>query len=382
MEEIKQSWKKGMQWLVIGITLIIVYKLLDNFVGVQEWFKNIFGIIKPFLIGLLISYILVLPCSKIEKALKSSNTKFLSKHARGISVFLTYLIFILIIIIIVTIVFPILKDSIVELISNIPRYYDEVVEKYNNLPEDSILKSDFIKEQVKTIEQLDIKQFVQVNNGQVLGYISNIINVFSGIFDICISFVISVYILLQRSTIVNALMRFVRAVLNKEKYETFKKYFTKGNEVFFTFLSSQIFDAFIVWILTTTGMLILKVEYAPLLGFMIGLFNMIPFIGAIIGVGIAVLVTLLTGGFGKALAMLIVVLILQQIDANIINPRILKGTLKSSPLLTLFSITIGGACFGIIGMFLAVPIGVVIKAMMTDFVDNKNKIRDMEEKLN
>ena len=139
-------------------------------------------------------------------------------------------------------------------------------------------------------------------------------------------------------------------------------------------------DAVIVGILTTVAMLILKVKYAPLLGFIIGLFNMIPYIGAIVAVAFGIIITLITGGFGKALAMAIVVIILQQIDANIINPKIIGSSLKTSPLLVLFSITIGGAYFGILGMFLAVPIAVVIKTILTDFVDSRNKIKDEEEK--
>ena len=116
-----------------------------------------------------------------------------------------------------------------------------------------------------------------------------------------------------------------------------------------------------------------------ILGFTIGLFNLIPYIGAIVAVTICIIITLITGGIGKAIAMAIVVIILQQVDANIINPRILGSSLEISPLLVIFAVTIGGAYFGIIGMFLGVPIAVVIKEIVCDFVDNKNKIKDEEE---
>lgn len=106
---------------------------------------------------------------------------------------------------------------------------------------------------------------------------------------------------------------------------------------------------------------------------------MIPYIGAIVAVGISIIITLITGGIGKALVMSIVIIILQQIDANIINPKIIGSSLKVSPLLVIFSVTIGGAYFGILGMFLGVPIAVVIKTILEDFIDNKNKIRDEEE---
>lgn len=118
-------------------------------------------------------------------------------------------------------------------------------------------------------------------------------------------------------------------------------------------------------------MTIMGIKYAPLLGFLIGLFNIIPYIGAIIAVVISALITLITGGTSQAIWMLIVVIILQQIDANIINPKIVGQSLKVSPLLVLFSVTIGGAYFGILGMFLAVPVAAIIKIIAEDYVNYK-----------
>ena len=380
MEEIKQGWKKRISWLLIAIAVVIVYKMLDNFSNVQDWFSTFFTILKPFLIGVLISYILFIPCTKIENILKKSRVKLVAKRARGLSVIITYIIFVLIVIVIINCIFPILRDSVIELVNNIPGYYETLVNKYKELPEDSFLKSDIIKEKVSEVSNIDMKQLLSINNEKIIEYIKSIINIFSGIFDIFVSIIVSVYILLQRTSIVRALRRFLRAVFKKNTYETIDKYFTKANQVFFTFISSQLLDAVIVGILTTVAMLILKVKYAPLIAFTIGLFNMIPYIGAIVAVSIGILVTFITGGFGKALAMAIVVIILQQIDANIINPKIIGSSLEISPLLVILSITIGGSYFGIMGMFLAVPIAVVIKIMLTDFVDSRNKIRDEEER--
>ncbi len=381
MEEIKQGWKKRISWLLIAITVVIVYKMLDNFSNVQQWFGTFFRILKPFLAGLLISYILFMPCKKIESAISKSKLKFMKNRARGLSVIATYIIFVLIIIIIINCIFPVLKESVVELVGNIPGYYETLVNKYKELPEDSIFKSDVIKDKMTELSNIDMRQFLSINNEKIIEYVKNIINIFSGIFDVFVSIIVSVYILLQRTTIMRFLRRFARALFKKNTYETVNKYFTKANEVFFTFISSQLLDAIIVGILTTVAMLIIKVKYAPLIGFTIGLFNMIPYIGAIVAVGIGILITFITGGLGKAVAMAIVVIILQQIDANIINPKIIGVSLEVSPLLVIFSVTVGGAYFGIIGMFLGVPIAVVIKTVLNDWIDNKNRFRDEQEKL-
>ena len=381
MEEIKQGWKRRISWLIIALVVVVVYKMLDNFSNVQEWFATFFRILKPFLAGLLISYILFMPCKKIENAISKSKWKFLKKRARGLSVILTYIIFVLIIIIIINCIFPVLKESVVELVGNIPGYYENIVNKYKELPEDSVLKNDIIKDKMTELSNIDIKQFLSINNEKIIEYVKNIINIFSGIFDVFVSIIVSVYILLQRTVIMRFLRRFARAIFKKNTYEAVNKYFTKANEVFFTFISSQLLDAVIVGILTTVAMLIIKVKYAPLIGFTIGLFNMIPYIGAIVAVGIGILITFITGGLGKAIAMAVVVIILQQIDANIINPKIIGVSLEVSPLLVIFSVTVGGAYFGIMGMFLGVPIAVVIKTVLNDWIDNRNKLRDEQEKL-
>lgn len=381
MEEIKQGWKKRISWLLIALTVVIVYKMLDNFSNVTEWFGTFFRILKPFFAGLLISYILFMPCKKIENALSKSKLKFVKKKARGLSVIATYIIFVLIMVIIINCIFPVLKESIVELVSNIPGYYETLVNKYKELPEDSVLKSDVIKDKMTELSNIDMKQFLSINNEKIIEYVKNIINIFSGIFDVFVSIIVSVYILLQRTAIMKFLRRFARAIFKKNTYEAVNKYFTKANEVFFTFISSQLLDAVIVGILTTVAMLIIKVKYAPLIGFTIGLFNMIPYIGAIVAVGIGILITFITGGLGKAIAMAIVVIILQQIDANIINPKIIGVSLEVSPLLVIFAVTVGGAYFGILGMFLGVPIAVVTKTVLNDWIDSKNKFRDEQEKL-
>lgn len=381
MEEIKQGWKKRISWLLIAITVVIVYKMLDNFSNVTEWFGTFFRILKPFLAGLLISYILFMPCKKIEGILEKSKFKFVKKKARGLSVITTYIIFVLIVIIIINCIFPVLKESVVELVGNIPGYYETLVNKYKELPEDSVLKSDVIKDKMTELSNIDMKQFLSINNEKIIEYVKNIINIFSGIFDVFVSIIVSVYILLQRTMIMKFLRRFARALFKKNTYEAVNKYFTKANEVFFTFISSQLLDAVIVGILTTIAMLIIKVKYAPLIGFTIGLFNMIPYIGAIVAVGIGILITFITGGLGKAIAMAVVVIILQQIDANIINPKIIGVSLEVSPLLVIFAVTVGGAYFGIMGMFLGVPIAVVIKTVLNDWIDNKNRFRDEQEKL-
>ena len=118
-------------------------------------------------------------------------------------------------------------------------------------------------------------------------------------------------------------------------------------------------------------MIVIGVKYAILLGFIIGLFNIIPYFGEIVAVAISVLITLITGGISQTLIMAIVVIILQQIDSNIINPKIIGNSLEISPLLVIFAVTVGGAYSGVLGMFLAVPVAAVLKIIIDDWLEFK-----------
>ena len=157
--------------------------------------------------------------------------------------------------------------------------------------------------------------------------------------------------------------------------ETINKYFYNTNEIFFRFISGQLIDAVVVGILVTIAMSIIGVKYSVLLGFMIGLFNMIPYFGAIVAVAISVLITVITGGLSQAIIMAVVVIILQQIDSNIINPKIIGSSLQISPLLVIFAVTLGGAYFGVLGMFLGVPFIAVLRIMINDWIDYRNRLK-------
>lgn len=377
MKEEKHNIKRWLFWFSLALAVIVLYNVLGNLTGIGRWIGNLMNVLMPFFLGLLIAYILYLPCKKIENLYKKTKKKrFVNKHARGLSILTTYIIAIIIIIIILNVIIPIVIQSLTDLFTNLPGYYNSVIEQINSLPEDNILRSEKATEIIESIKNIDI--IALINMEKIQEYIKSFISAIETIFDAFIAIIVSIYILLQRSQIVGFLSRLTNAIFKEDTYLKIKKYFIKGNTVFFKFLTSQVLDAILVGILVSIAMSILGVKYSVLLGFMIGLFNLIPYFGAIVAVIIAVLITILTGGFGKALLMTIVVIILQQIDANIINPKIVGDSLEISQLLVIFAVTIGGAYFGILGMFLAVPVVAILKLIIDDFIDEKNSQKKKE----
>lgn len=371
MNEIKNHWKKWIYWFMLGLSLIIIYKIFDNFTETTEVLGKFFTILRPFFIGVFIAYLLYVPCKKIENAYKKSKNKIIKRGARRLSILTLYIIVFLLIIILFNVILPVVIESVVDLVNNIQGYFDIAIEKYNSLPEDSILKGEVVKDTINNIQNINIKQYFQLD--KLVGYVISALNIVTSLFDIFVSIVVSIYVLSERDEILKFLKKCANAMFKEKTYKNMDKYFNNSNQIFFKFIASQFLDAVVVGVLVTIAMSIMGIKYAPLLGFFIGLFNMIPYVGAIIAVAISAVITLITGGISQAIWMIIVVIILQQIDANIINPNIIGQSLKVSPLLVIFAITVGGAYFGMLGMFLAVPAIAIVKILIEDYIDLKLK---------
>ena len=377
MKNIKSNITKWMYWFIFAISIIVVYKLLDNFTEIRQAIGGFFNVIAPFLGGLLIAYILYIPASRIEKGFRKSKNKLIRRNARKISTLIAYLIAIAIIVVIINLILPPVISSIVRLVNNFQGYYQTLLDEISRLPEDSFWKSEQVKSVLDSIKKIDVSKIINMDT--VMQYAKGAISLLTGVVDIFVMIVVSVYALLERGKLLKFIKGLSSAILNEEICLKIGKYFNDSNKIFYKFLSSQIIDALIVGILATILMSILKVEYAVLLGFMVGLFNIIPYFGAIVGVMIAILITLITGGISQAIWMGVLVTILQQIDANIINPKIVGNSLEISPLLIIFSVTVGGAYFGVLGMFLAVPIAAVLKILINDYIEYKNRKKLMNQ---
>ena len=132
-EEIKSHWHTWVFWITLATVIIFIYKAIDSIGFLTTAFKHLFSILSPFLVGLLIAYLLYIPESKIEKVYKKAKPKILNKHARKWGILTTYIITILIIVIIINFILPVLGESINELISNVQLYYTKIIDTYKNL---------------------------------------------------------------------------------------------------------------------------------------------------------------------------------------------------------------------------------------------------------
>ena len=367
----EKEWKKWLFWFTLIVASIVVYKTIDSVIQVYVWLQGFISLLMPFIMAVIFAYILYKPAKAIET--KLNKVKFLNKISRGLAVAIVYALVVLIITLIINVVIPSISESLVDLVGSLPGYYNSAIEFINNIPEDSIFANLNLQNIVESIEQIDIGKIVldTIDFKNVGNIIKGLSGATSFIFNAFVTIVVSVYLLLERSDIKSFIKHVCKACMKDETYEKYKEYYNKTNGIFYNFLSSQIIDALLMSLVCSIALSIMKVKYAALLSIMIGVFNIIPYFGAIVGCTIAVIITIFTGGIVQAIWMLVVILILQQVDANIINPRILGSSLHISPILVIFSVTVGGAYFGVLGMFLAVPVTAFIKIILEDKINEK-----------
>ncbi len=376
----EKDWKKWLFWFSFAIAAISVYKLLDNFTDILNIIGNFIDILKPFILAAVLAYLLYIPCKKLENTFNSSKIKFLKRRRRGLSVLTVYIIVLIVIFIVINFVFPSISKSVTDLANNIPNYYTRAIAFLENSPEGSIVNKINSTDLVQNLKSLDIAEIVKnlISFEKINSYIKGILGATGVIFDAFVTIVVSIYLLLERKDIKSFIKNICKAILNEKTYNKIRKYYSKTNGIFYSYVSSQILDAFLVGIIVAIIMSIMKIKYGVVLGLMVGIFNLIPYFGAIFGVGLAVIITIFTGGFSKAIWLAIITIIVQQIDANIINPKILGSSLSLSPILVIFGVTLGGAYFGILGMFLGVPVIALLKIIIVDGIDEINA--DKEKK--
>ena len=353
------------------IQLLIIYKSIDNLTAVGRFFSMIYTAVKPFVTAFLIAYILNMPCKSIEKRLNKTKFGLLNKYSRCISILLVYIMAVIVLTVSVRTIVPEIYENCLDMYKNASLYMEGIVTYINSW-------LDRFEYNIISIES--------VTNG-ILGYIKNInvtefskyaqgvINFTSGLMNTFISIVASVYMLLDSKRIIKVVKYVLAVLISKEKSEAICDYFKKVNDIFSKYIYCKLIEAVIVGVIATVILLLLDVKYAVVLGVFIGFLNLIPYFGSIISSVFVVLITLVTGGVAKAIWTAVLLLILEQVDGNLIGPKILNNVLEIRPLWVIFSVTVFGNLFGVVGMLFSVPVLVVIKMMLKDFLEKREKLK-------
>ena len=352
--------RKNSNWIVLALIVIIIYKGVENYHWIFENINLLVSILIPFFWGFAIAYILNPLMVKLETKLKMK---------RFFSMTICYLIFFGVIALFIIIVTPIIMKNLFDIIEKLPDYIQGLQIWFN----ETLLR-------LSLVERLNLQEYIQSNiaeistmllefmNLTINGLLVRVIGITSGLLKFIVGIIVSIYILIEKEKFGVAMNKFILAMSGEKRYDKVMNFFSLCNQVFSNFIIGKSIDSFIIGLICFAGMKLLGAPYATLLSVIVGVTNMIPYFGPVIGAIPAILITLFISPI-KALWVAIFILVLQQVDGNIIGPKILGDKVGISPFYIILSILIGGGFFGMLGMLFAVPTFKIVSILLGRYLD-------------
>lgn len=378
--KIDQELKNGMVLVAFGIILYIV---LSNFSIVLQILKQILSIFSPFLLGLIIAFILNVPMNMIEKRLdKKKNGKVLNHSLkRGISLSVSVITVLLIFIFVVALIIPDLGKTVTSFANQLPTVITETEKQLENLSQDYPK----IKEWTDKIDlnpeglKIQLEGFLKnIGSGLLTTSVSFVFSVISGVANLIIAIIFAFYVLAEKEKLAIQ-FRIVLKAFIKEKYvKRFFKVTELANKTFSKFISGQCLEACILGGMFFVGMVLLRFPYALSISVLVSITALIPIFGAFIAMVVGALLISVTS-FSSAFWFIIFFLFLQQIEGNLIYPKVVGNSVGLPAIWTMMAVTVGGSCFGILGMLVSVPISSILYALLKDYINRKNDFAKLKE---
>lgn len=353
---------KVKKYIGLIISLVITY-ILICFVNNYSYFwgiiSKIISLLTPFIIGAIIAYILAPLVDFMEEKLKMK---------RWMTILIIYGVTLIMTIGFLIMILPSITNSVIDIINQIPQYTAEV-EKWINNNFDSLI-GPYVSQIQDTLLTMipKISELVKIILDNFLAATVSITTI---VVNVVLGLIISVYIIIDKEVIVQYTKKLIYIIFKKEKATLLIDVVKTFNSNVGTYIVAKSIDSFFVGLVSFIGLALIGSKYALLLGIICGITNMIPYFGPIIGMIPTVIINVFYS-FKVAILSLVFLLVLQQIEGNIIEPKFVGGKLGLSPILTLFAVTIGGGFFGIIGMILSVPVMGVIKIYIDKSIEKYN----------
>lgn len=343
---------------------VVLFTFALNLEYILLFLGNFLNTISPFFIAICIAFVVNLPLKNIEPHL---SKKLKPSTRRNLAIFLSFLSIFLFFTTITIFLVPQISQSTKNLGTTFPSYFENIQKSILNLAEKYKLSSDITREISSSFQQISeffssfIFDLIPKIFSYTLGIANNTINFFIG-------FVISFYLLSSKENLILGLKRLIRATFPKKACEYLFYVGKLSNKMFEAFISGQLLEAFILGSLCTIGMLILQLEYAILIGVIIGISSLIPIFGAILGT-IPCLFILFVINPKQAFIFLAFIFILQQLEGDFIYPRVVGKSIGISGLWVMFAMICGGSMFGVFGLIIGIPIFAVMHTLILEWVE-------------
>lgn len=369
--------KKTIMELIL-FTVIVIFAFI-NISYIWIFIKYVIKIFMPFIIGAMMAFVLNVLLNVVEnkifKKLNQKNTKTWQKIKRPISLVTTFIMIIALIALILGLIIPQLKNTVELFTENFDSYKTESVE----LLEKVGIKQENINELNKNLENLkdEVTNYVNENKNEIMQTTVGVAtSVFGTITSIVLGIVFAIYILLKKEDLTRQFKKLTKAYLPEKKQKTLEEISSLSNKTFGNFVSGECMEALIIGVLCFIGMLILQIPYAATISVLVGFTALIPVFGAFIGTAVGAFLILMVDP-GKALIFIIFIIILQQLEGNLIYPKVVGNSVGLPGIWVMVAVTVGASIAGILGMLLSVPICSIlysiVRTKVNNRIDQKNK---------
>lgn len=363
-------------WYVIALVALvaIIFLMIANWGIVLSVLGKFLTILMPFILGFFFACLINPLVKLIKKGLNKYKTGQAMKIKRAISVLISYIIVIGVITILIIYIFPQVKASVADLGKSIQKGYQYIITHEKEINEKIPLFD--LSGGIEYIKKFAYNKVIN-HSSDIIPYVYQLSSsVLTTSYNVLMGLVISIYIICDKKKLKRSTKKIVYAISPRKKEEEVWETMKQCSHIFNGFLIGKMIDSLIIGVICLIAMSILRLPYALLLSLIVCITNMIPYFGPFIGAIPGVLIYLFID-FRLALIFAIMILILQQFDGLYLGPKILGDQTGIKPLWVIFGITVGGAYFGVMGMFLGVPAVAVVMYLVNLFLNKKLKKKEI-----
>jgi len=368
--------------LIVLIIAMLCYHALQSIGILFDYAHRLVGFVLPAVYGVVFAFLLNPLLRTIENRLLPrvfGKAKPKPSATRGIAILITYLIALVALVAFFRLVLPQLIEGLVSLFGNVNYYFKYLTNLYDNI----IV---FMEEFLHANNSTNTTQIANELSDMIISSIRASLNalitllehslsalatlaasISNIVINLVLGVIISIYILLDREKLFAQLKKIGRAVFPNDTYNLIYDIAMDINRIFSGFVIGKVIDSLIIGILCVIGMSILQLDYAVLISVIVGVTNVIPYFGPFIGAVPGAIILFIISPM-KALWFLIFILLLQQLDGNVIGPKILGETIGLSPLWIVFSIMLFSGLLGVLGMFIGVPLFAILYSLVKRFI--------------
>lgn len=358
--------------IIISYIALVIFALV-NFSKILAFLGKVISIFSPFLLGIILAFVLNVLNNFIEKKIfgKIKPSKIWNKIKRPLCITLSLILVFLTIFFVMNLLIPQLKNSASLFTDTLPAYKEDIIGILNKFDVDESTVN-------KVGEYLDnfgkvITDYIKGNSKDVITVTTevatSVVNIISkGI----ITLVFAIYMIAQKETLSRQINKVMKAYLKPKTINKINTVGTLANKTFSNFVTGQCLEALIFGSLVFVGMLIFRFPYASTIGVLLGFTALIPIFGAFIGTAVGFILIMMVSPV-KAILFVVFIIVLQQIEGNLIYPRVVGKSIGLPGMWVLLSVTVGGSIGGILGMLIATPLCSLLYALFTKMVNDRLK---------